>query len=268
VTLPDGRAAARWTIGSEVGVSNTAVAARPDGSLSVSFATTSTRPVATVRFVEHVIVVDSGSSVTPAVSLLDASGNPVPGATATMAVRNFTIASAGVSFTGLRSGQTFALATSLDNASARDSAVLLVTGAGKPAVLLSVPRFDLKTDTTFTVSLIVDSRSISTPVGSATLQVVWNPSLLTFVGEQAVTLGSTLVEVNASAAGSGVLTVGMASTSGLTGPVELRRITFRASAVAGRTGLLTVDVADISAAGTFASLTGQTVSGSYPLKTR
>jgi hypothetical protein len=60
----------------------------------------------------------------------------------------------------------------------------------------------------------------------------------------------------------------MASTSGLTGPVELRRITFRASAVAGRTGLLTVDVADISAAGTFFNLTGQTVSGSYPLKTR
>jgi hypothetical protein len=62
--------------------------------------------------------------------------------------------------------------------------------------------------------------------------------------------------------------VGVASTSGLTGAVALRRITFKASSVAGRSGVLRVDVADVSAAGTFANLTGQTVSGSYPLGIR
>jgi hypothetical protein len=267
LTLNDGRAAARWTIGPEIGVSNTATASRPDGSLTVSFATTSTHPVTTVRFADHVMVVDSGSSLTPAIDFLDPSGNPVPGATAAMSVRNASIASAGSSLTGLRSGQTFVLAGSLDNSSARDSAVLLVTGAGKPAVFIDVPRFDLKADTTFTVSLFIDSRS-ATAVGSATLQVVWNTSLLTFINEEAVTLTNTLVDVNTSAAASGVLTVGVASTSGLTGAVALRRITFRASSVAGRSGALRVDVADLSAAGTFANLTGQTVSGSYPLGIR
>lgn len=266
-TLPDGRAAARWTLGTDIGVSNAATAARPDGSLPVVFTTTSTRPVATVRFAEHVIVVDSASSVTPGVSILDASGDPVPAAVATMAVRNVAVASAGASITGLRSGQTFAVATSVDNSSARDSAMLIVSGAGKPAVLLSVPRFDLKTDTTFTVSLIVDSRSGAVPVGSATLQVVWNTSVLTFVSEQSVA-SNALVDVNTAATGAGVLTVGMASSAGVTGPTELRRITFKASSIANRSGILSVDVADIAAAGTFVSLTGQTVSGSYPLRIR
>ena len=266
-TLPDGRAAARWTIGTEIGVSNTATAASPDGSMTVGFTTLSTRPVVTVRFADHVFVVDSASSVTPAVSLLDASGDPVPGATATMAVRNVAVANAGASLTGLRSGQTFAIATSLDNSAARDSAVLLVSGAGKPAVLLTVPRFDLKADTTFTVSLIIDPRSASVPVGSATLQVVWNPSVLTFVSEQAVA-SNALVDVNAAATATGVLGIAMASSAGFTGPVELRRITFKASSIAGRTGVLSVDVADLAAAGTFVNLTGQTVSGSYPLRIR
>ena len=247
MTLPDGRAAARWTIGSEIGVSNTAMASRPDGSLPVSFATISTRPVASVRFSDHVIVVDSGSSVTPAVTLLDLSGDPVPDAAATMSVRNIAIASAGASITGLRSGQTFAVATSLDNAAARDSAVLVVAGAGKPAVILSMPRFDLKADTVFTVSLIVDSRSASTPVGSATLQVVWNTSVLTFVSEQSVA-SNALVDVNTSATASGVLAVAMASSAGVTGAVELRRITFKASSTANRTGTISVDIADLSAA--------------------
>jgi hypothetical protein len=267
-TLADGRAAARWTLGSEIGITNGATASRPDGSMPVTFSTLSTRPVATVRFAEHVLVVDSGSSITPVVGLLDASGADVPGATATMAVRSVTVASAGASITGLRSGQTFAVATSLDNSLAQDSAVLIVAGAGKPAVILNVPRFDLKTDTTFTVSLIIDSRSASTPVGSATLQVAWSPSMLTFVSEQAGGIGNALVDVNTSATSSGVLTVAMASNSGITGPVELRKITFKASSTANRTGTLSVDVADIAAAVTFANLLAATVSGSYPLRTR
>jgi hypothetical protein len=97
--------------------------------------------------------------------------------------------------------------------------------------------------------------------------VVWNTSVLTFVSEQAVA-SNALVDVNTSATVNGVLTVGMASSAGVTGAVELRRITFKASSTANRTGTLTVDVADLAAAGTFTNLTGQTVSGFYPLRTR
>jgi hypothetical protein len=268
VTLADGRAAARWTLGSEIGVSNMAKASRPDGSLAVIFATTSTQPIASVRFADHVMVVDSGSSITPSISVLDPSGAEVPGAPATLSVRNVAVANAGSSLTGLKAGQTFAIATSLDNSSARDSAMLVVAAAGKPAVTLTMPRFDLAVDTTFTVSLILDSRSVATPVGSATLQVVWNTSVLTFVSEQAGSVSNALVDVNTAATASGVLTVGMASGSGVTGAVELRTITFKASSTANRTGTLSVDVAEISAAGTFADLTGLTVSGTYPLRIR
>ena len=267
-TQADGRAAARWTLGSEIGVTNTALASRPDGSLAVSFATLSTRPVANVRFIDRVLIVDSASSITPSISLVDASGDEVPGAVAAMTVRNVSVASGGSSLTGLRSGQTFVVATSLDNNAARDSALLVIAGAGKPAVTINVPRFDLKADTTFTISIVLDSRSASTPVGSATLQVVWNTSVLSFVSETAGAVGNAVIAVNSAAAASGSLTIGMASVAGITGAGELRRITFKASATAGRAGTLAVNVADVAAAGTFANLTGQTVSGSYALRTR
>ena len=267
ITLADGRAATRWTLGPDVGAGNTATASRPDGSLQVIFSTLTTNPVAAVRFAEHVIVVDSGSSVSPVIRVLDFGGGNIAGAGVSLASRNLVIATAASSFTGARPGQTFVVATALDNPEARDSAMLVVASAGKPTVTLTVPRFDIKTDTTFTVSLILDSRSTTTPVGSATLQVVWNPAVLTFVSDQPTMLSNVVVDASVNAS-LGVATMAMASSAGITGAVELRRITFKASSAANRTGILSVDVADIAAAGTFASLAGQTVSGFYPLRTR
>ena len=268
VTLSDGRAVSRWTLGPDVGATNTATASRPDGSLAVTFSTTATKAVAAVRFAQHVFLVDSGSNMTPAVTAFDASGTAMPGAGVTLTARNTTVASAGASLTGLKSGQTFVVASSVDNASAVDSAILIVSGVGKPAVSLNVPRFDLKTDTTFTVSLVLDSRSTSTAVGSATLQVVWNTSVLSFVSEQSVTVPNALIDVNTSSTSAGMMTIGLASSAGIAGAVELRRITFKASSSVGRSGTLSVDVVDISAATSFANLAGQTVSGFYPLRIR
>jgi hypothetical protein len=267
-TLADGRAAARWTLGGEVDVENRVIASRPDGSLAVAFSSLSTRPISALRFAEHVLVVDSAQTLTPSITLLDASGVPVPGASASFNTRNVAIATAGSgTVTGSKSGQTFVIATSSDNPNASDSAIVLVAGAGKPAVILSMPRFDLRADTTFTVSLIVDSRSSSVGVGAATLQVVWNPSVLTLLSDETGS-ANALVDVNKSAAATGVATIAMASSSGLTGPAEIRRLTFRASVFSGRTGSVSVDVIDMAAATTFANLVSQTVSGVYPLRIR
>jgi hypothetical protein len=266
-TLADGRAAARWTVGPDVEVQNTATAALSNGSLAVQFSLLSTRPIAAVRFTEHVLVVDSGQTINPAISLVDSTGGSVSGASAALTTRDVLVATAGSgSVTGSKSGQTFLIATSVDNQNARDSAVVLVGGGGKPVVFLTMPRFDLKADTTFTVSLFVDSRS-PTAIGAATLQVVWDPAVVALLSDQP---GSTtaLVAVNATGAASGGATIAMISSGGVTGAIEVRRLTFKASGVAGRTGSISVHVADMAAATTFANLAPVTVSGSYPVRIR
>lgn len=267
-TGTDGRAAARWTIGPELGATNTAKATENNASLSVAFSTVATNAVSAVRFADHVLVVDSGSNITPSIVVLDAKGSTIPDAPISIVARNLSVANGGATVTGSRSGQTFVVATSLDDQSVRDSAMLLVSGGGKPVVSLDVPRFDLKTDTTFTVSLRLDPRSTSVPVGSATLQVVWNTAVLTFVSEQAVTTSNVIVDLNSAGIANGVITVAMASSAGVTGTTELRRFTFKASSVVSRSGTLSVQVVDLAAAGTFVNLAAQTVSGSYPLRIR
>jgi hypothetical protein len=266
-TLADGRAAAQWTLGNLLDVQNLASAALPDGSLPVAFSTLSTRPVAAVRFVEHVLVVDSAQTIMPAIALLDVAGNNVPGATVSLATRNVNVATAGSgTATGSKSGQTFLVATSTDNSVLRDSAVLIVASAGKPAVFLTMPRFDLKGDTTFTVSVMVDSRSPTVAIGAATLQVVWNPSVVSFVSQQAGS-STAFVDINTNAA-AGVAAIAMVSSAGITGTAEIRRLTFKASTVVGRAGSLSVDVIDMAAATTFANLVAQTVSAVYPVRIR
>lgn len=266
-TLADGRAATRWTLGPTAGVQNGATAARANGSLPVTFSSLTAQAVASLRFSEAVLVVDSAESTTPSLTARDASGAPVCASNATLTSRNFTVASAaGTTVTGARSGQTFIVVTSAENNAIRDSALLVVAQAGKPAVTVSMPRFDLKSDTTFTVSLYVDSRSTSTGVGAGTLQITWSPDVLTYVGNQAGG-ASALVDVNTSATASGLLTIGMAAANGLIGSSEIRQLTFTAAA-AGKSGHLSVTVVEMSAAVTFANLTTQTVGGSYPLRIR
>jgi hypothetical protein len=233
----------------------------------VTFSTVTAQAVASLRFSEAVLVVDSSETKTPTLTARDASGAPVCASNATLTSRNFTVATAGgTTVTGARSGQTFLIGTSTENSAIRDSALVIVAQVGKPAVTVSMPRFDLKSDTTFTVSLLVDSRSTTTRVGAATLQIAWSPDVLTYVGDQAGAVNA-LVDVNSSAATGGLLTIGMATANGLTGSSDIRQLTFKAAA-AGKVGQLSITIVEMSAAGTFASLTEQTVGGSYPLRIR
>ena len=154
----------------------------------------------------------------------------------------------------------------LDNPSAQDSALVIVANVNAPVVIAPVPRFDLKTDTTFTVSILVDMRNSGELLGSATLQVLWNPALLIYVAD-AEGAANANATVNRANTASGSLVMAMASSSGIAGSVELRKITFRAAPGAGVTGTLAVSVIDLTGA-TRTNLAPKTVSGTYPLKTR
>jgi hypothetical protein len=268
VTLADGRAGARWTLGPEVDATNTAKATLEDGSLAVIFSTRASRPIAAIRISPHVFVVDSASSATPQIQAVDQSGAIVAGANVSLISRDPTVASAGgSSVAGVRTGQTFIVASAIEDPSVRDSALVIVGNADAPVVSIAMPRFDLKGDTTFTVPLTIDMRSSTEKLGAATLVVSWDPALLTLVSQVATSV-SAAVEVNTASTASGRLTIAIASGAGLSAASDIRSLTFKAAATSGRTGLVNVSVIDMSTAGSFTNLVPRTVSGSYPLRIR
>lgn len=267
VTLADGRAAARWTIGATIDAVNS-VTVTKSGADPVVFTTIASRPVFGIRFPATAIVVDSAAARQPNAVGLDQNGTPIPGASFSYVTRNQFVATVlGDGINGFRSGNTFVVASSTDNPGVVDSARLIVAKVGGPVVLANVPRFDLRTDTTFTVSLVVDMRTSGLTLGAATLQVVWNPAVLTYVGNAEGSAGAGAT-VNTANAASGSITLALASPAGLAGSVEVRQITFKARTTAGTTGTLGVNVIDLVSGGTFANLVPLTVSGSYPLRLR
>jgi hypothetical protein len=215
-----------------------------------------------------VLIVDSLSTLNPAVTVRAASGRLVPCATVTLTPRQGVVATtAGPAVTGRRTGQSFVVASTLENSSARDSALLIVANIASPVAYARVPRFDLLPDTIFELPIIVDMRGSGEKLGAATIQVAWDPGVLTYMSD-ADAGNAVNATVNASGVASGSLTLALASSSGFSGAVEVRRLTFKASSAAGRSGALSVTAIDIATAGTFANLAQKTVGSSFPLRTR
>jgi hypothetical protein len=269
VTSADGRAAARWTLGSAPATANSATATRSGlAAPTVTFNTTTVTAVSSVRFESNLLIVDSLATITPTVTAFGPSGAPIAGVGITLTSRNTNAATtSGGNVTGVRPGQTFLIAASVDNPNATDSALVIIANVAAPVITAAVPRYDLKADTTFTVSIIVDMRASSEKLGAATLQVTWDPALLTYVSNGGGTSGVNAT-INTSGAASGAISMAMASSAGFPGAVEIRTVTFRAAATTGRSGTLVVIPSELTGAGTFTDLRPRTVSASYPLKTR
>ena len=270
-TLTDGngRAAAKWTLGSTVGVTSTATATVSGLATVVSFTTVTRIPVSAVRFSSLQYVVDSGASFTPSVVARDPQGTVIDGATIILASRSSSAASiSGSTVIGSRAGQTTLIATSADNSAARDSAIVLIANPGAPVVTATVPRFDLKTDTVFTFTVVIDMRGSGQNAAAATLQLTWDPALLVFQSSAAgATVPSGKIAVNETAAPTGSLTMSFADATGFTGAIQVRNLTFKAGSTAGRVGTLSISILDLSTP-TAASLQPKTVASSYSLRTR
>jgi hypothetical protein len=126
--------------------------------------------------------------------------------------------------------------------------------------------FDLKKDTVRTVTIVADMRSSGEKLGATTLQVLWDPTALTYVSDADGASGVG-ASVNATNAANGSLTLSVASASGFAGASELRRITFRV-ANATKRGTLQLLASEFVGAGTFTSLLARTLVISYPFYTR
>lgn len=271
-TGANGQAAARWTLGTSPNTPNVAIATRAGlASSTVTFSTTTaagtSSTVSAVRMSAKMFVVDSLATITPGVTAVDAQGNAVAGAAVTLVARSATtVTISGGTVTGAHAGQTFLVATSTDNPNAMDSALVVVANIGAPVVTAAVPRFDLKTDTVFTVSVIVDMRTGTEKLGAATLQVIWDPTVLIY---QSDAQGSSNVTstLNTTSTATGLYTMTMADVTGFSGAVELRKLTFKAASTVGKAGALSVTVIDLSGVA-LTNFLARTVSPIFPIKTR
>lgn len=267
-TSANGLAAARWTLGAAPQTLNTATATLAGlASPTVTFSTTTGTAVSAVRMSAKLFVIDSLATITPGVTAFDAQGIAIANAGITLAARLPTaLTISGATVTGAHAGQTFLVATSTDNPNAMDSALVVVANIGAPVVTAALQRFDLKTDTIFTVSVVVDMRTGTEKLGAATLQVTWDPTLLIYQSdaEGSANVGAT---INSTSTATGSYTMTMANTTGFGGAVEIRKLTFKAASTVGKTGSLSVAVLDLTGIA-LTNFLAKTVSLSFPIKTR
>jgi hypothetical protein len=270
VTGANGLAAARWILGPDAKVANTATATCAGLSTTIGFSLTTGLAVSTVRLAARSFVVDSSATFTPGVSVIDVQGNPIPDAGVTLILRSTSTAMiSGATVTGSKPGQTFLVATSVDNTALKDSALLIVANVASPVVTATFPRFDLKTDTTFTVPIVIDMRASGEKVGAATLQLTWDPNVLTYVSDAVgdAVPNSALV-INTAAAATGSVTLTFADGTGYAGIVGVRTFTFKVSSVTARTGTLAISASDLVGATTLKNMLPKTVTSFYPVRTR
>jgi hypothetical protein len=268
LTGANGQAAARWTLGTVAGETNTATATIAGVATQVTFSTVTRIPVTTVRFAASTFVVDSSGTITPGVSAFDPQGSAITGATITIVARSANaVAISGATVTGSHPGESIIVATSADNPAVKDSALVVVANTTAPVIVSSIPRFDLKTDTVFTVPIVIDMRASGLKVGAATLQITWDSTLFVFQGSAAGSAAISGLVSNEAAASSGSITMTFADPNGFGNQVEVRKLTFKAASVAGKFGLFTLNAIDLVST-TPTNLQPKTVASVYPFKTR
>ena len=271
VTDASGIATVTLTVGPTAGVAVSVTATAP-GLNTVTFTTTVSAGVPTTLRVTSpkVVVIDQGGTTTVTTSLVDAAGNPIATTSGIDYIArsgNVTVSSTGV-ITGTSSGQSIVVAQVSSNTAIRDSMLVVVAIPTGVVVLSDLQRFDFKADTIFTMSILVDMRSSGEKLGSTRVQLTWDPTVLSYQSdaEGSSSVGAT---VNNTTAATGSLTLAVASSAGFAGAVEIRRVTFRASNVAGRSTNLVFAATEMNGiAPTFTNLKPKTLAVSYPFYTR
>ena len=211
------------------------------------------------------LVIEVGGRPNLDVVVKDANGNTIPDPTVTFVSRNPAVASLspGGVLNGVARGQSVVVATASGGSSPADSLLAVVAVSHGPVVMTDITQFNYSVNTTVTVTLIVDMRNSGELLGSTTVDVGWNPSLLTYVSSANGGSGVSPI-INASNANTGLLTVAMADPSGFAGRAELVKITFTTPSFFLGSGTLTLTPTGITGAGTFTDLLPQTVAVSYP----
>jgi hypothetical protein len=221
----------------------------------------------TLSAASRAVIVDSGGTAGGLWTAQDAFGNPAALGNVSFTSRNSARAIVGSSgvVSGVQRGNAIIVADLPGIAT--DSINVLVGIPGAPVLITDLATFTAAGGSTIVVTLVMDMRSSGEVLGATTVQLDWDPALLTYQSDADAGngLGAT---VNSTGAGSGTLLLAAASANGLSGQVALRTVTFQAAATAGLSGVLTLSATEVRAALTFRDLLARTVAGSYPLVTQ
>ena len=259
------------SVGSTAGtVTVTATSNGKSAAFTITVTAVTAGPPASIAFPAKVVALDSAGTLTAAAVVKDANGNVVANPSITYTSRttaNATVNPSG-QITGVKSGQTHIIA-SVTNAGTTytDSLVAVIGRVDGPSIYIDLPRFDLKTDTTFTIGVWADMRASTTKLGSGKITITWSPTALVYQSnaEGAGNVGAT---VNTTNTASGTLTLAFANSTGFSGKTELRKLTFKAASTAASAGSIAATANETYAAGTYADLLAKTVSVGLAIVTR
>jgi hypothetical protein len=210
-------------------------------------------------------VLNLGATSTVPVVVKDGTGAPMSGVPVSYVSRTPGIAtvSATGAISGVAKGQAIVVATADGLPALTDSVLVVVADPNGPVVITSLDRFTYRTDTTLTVSVLVDFRSSTRRLGSTAMDVDWSPGQLTYLSSQNGSSG-VVPTVNATLAASGKLTLAMADVTGFGGRVELLRITFRTSTAASL-GQIKISAVELTASD-FTDLLNLAVQVTQPIR--
>jgi len=258
------------TVGSAAGtVTVTAVSSGANATFTITVSLAAGAPVK-LDYGPDFVIVEPGTTSTSLIAVLRDANNlqvTTPAVTYTSRTPAVVTVNASGQVNAVATGQAIVVATTTSGGTTfTDSLIAIVAVANGPVVMTDLARMDLKADTTFTVAVLANMRASTDKIGSGKVTLTWDPAVLTYVSdaEGASSVGATL---NKNAAATGSLVMAFASSAGWSGKVELRKVTFKASATAAKQGALTATASEMFAAG-FADLLPKTVSVSSPLFTR
>jgi hypothetical protein len=199
---------------------------------------------ATVGFLSQQVSVQQNTTVPFTATLRDVDGNSMPG-TITYASRNTAVASINSAghITGNAPGQAILVGTY--SSIIADSALAIVTAPEAAVVVSSLTGFKLVGGAEHTVSIYVDMTQSKKKLSSGQIDITWSVPQLVYQSHAAG--AGVAATVNATSAAAGTIRVSFADPAGLTGKVEVLKITFKNSATAGLIGELKLSANELTA---------------------
>jgi hypothetical protein len=255
-----GQATTVFTTGPTVGTNTANATVAGLSPLSIGTVTIAGAPQSLSIVGPRVVVTDVGGSLPLAVVTKDANGN-VTTSTATYVSRSVAVANISTSgvLSGLTAGQSIIVAAA---GGASDSILAISAKPDGPALTTDLANFTQLRGAIVAVNVFVDMRESTRRVGSATIDVTWDPQVLTYQSNSDPAGAGTIVNTLDAAAGKVRLAV--ASASGLASRAQLLQLRFVGGSTAGATTTIGLVVHQASATD-FSDLLPAAVGASIPI---
>lgn len=233
-------------------------------TITVTFVVGSPAP-ASVSFASQQVILAQAATAPTSATVKDAGGSAMSGVAVTYTSRTPTVATvsnAGV-ITGVAAGQAVIVVNV--SPTIADSLLAVVTTPGAPVLISSLNSFNVVANATVTVSIYVDMNGSTKKLSSGQVDVLFSPTQLTYQSNAAG--AGVAATVNAAGAATGTIRLSFADATGMSGKVELLKITFKAGATAGTTGTFALTATELNASD-FSNLLPSTVKVTQPLIVR